>query len=72
MIANAAVQALIATDRETLIELMAVAYARGGYQLTHPGDPDVRALLDEARIRNERPDRWYNGVHFRSTEATKP
>jgi hypothetical protein len=55
MIANSAVRRLIETDRETLIDLLAVAYARGGMSggLWNVWlDPDVRGLLDEAQRRN--------------------
>lgn len=52
MISNEAVQRLIATDRETLIALMAAAADRhGDWNLDR--DPDIRALIEAARERNK-------------------
>lgn len=58
MISNERVQALIATDRETLIDLMAVAVAAGSWGGSSWNiylDPDIKALLEAARARNAQP-----------------
>lgn len=58
MISNEAVQRLIATDRETLIQLMAVAEASGamrGGTWDVSLDPDIKALLEAARTLNRQP-----------------
>jgi hypothetical protein len=58
MISNEAVQILIATDRETLIALMAAAMAAGswgGQSWNIYQDPDIRSLMDAARAANARP-----------------
>lgn len=61
MISNEAVQRLIATDRETLTQLMAAAMAdgamRGGIWNVYQ-DPDVRALIETARTLNAAPQPW--------------
>lgn len=61
MISNEAVQRLIATDRETLVALMAAAHAsgamRGGIWDVYR-DPDIRALLDAAKALNAAPQPW--------------
>lgn len=53
MISNDRVQALIATDRDALIELMAAAYADGGmhHHWEVGMDPDITALMHEAKDR---------------------
>ena len=58
VISNERVQALIATDREALVALMAVAVAAsnwGGHAWDIALDPDIKALLDAARAANARP-----------------
>lgn len=61
MISNEAVQRLIDLDRETLVALMAAAMAAGsfgGSSWDVYQDMDIRALLDQARAVNARPERW--------------
>jgi hypothetical protein len=58
MISNERVQALIATDRPTLIALMAAAHANGAWRgatwdVYH--DPDIRSLMDAAIALNREP-----------------
>lgn len=52
MIHNEAVRRLIETDRETLIDLMALASAHDGGWRSRPADPDIRVLLEAADARN--------------------
>lgn len=61
MICNEAVRRLMETDRNTLVDLMAVAFAHGGFRgglWNTWTDPDVRELLKEAEQRNALPERW--------------
>lgn len=58
MISNERVQALIALDRETLIDLLAAAMAAGswgGSSWNVYQDIDIRSLLEAAKARNARP-----------------
>lgn len=59
MISNARVQDLIATDRETLIALIAIAVSSGSFGGKGTWDvyldPDIKDLLDAARTLNARP-----------------
>lgn len=62
MITNESVQRLIACDRETLVDLMAAAMAAGSFGGSGVWnvwqDGDIRALIEAARARNARPERW--------------
>lgn len=64
MISNEAVQRLIACDRETLIALMAAAYAAGSVHLASwdvNQDMDIRALLEAAKVANYIPSTITHG-----------
>lgn len=65
MITNDRVQALIATDREALIELMAAAYQLGGMTGTSFdvwSDYDMRALITDVRRLVAQPGHWARSV----------
>jgi len=58
MISNEAVQRLIACDRDTLVALMAAAYADGSFHLSRwefAQDVDVQALIEAAKVANHIP-----------------
>jgi hypothetical protein len=58
VISNESVQRLIETDRDTLIALMAAAYAAGSPHLERWDvyqDADIRALLEAAKVANFMP-----------------
>jgi hypothetical protein len=64
MISNEAVRRLIACDRETLVALMAAAYADGSFHLSRwefAQDADVLALLDAAKVANHIPSTVTDG-----------
>lgn len=64
MISNESVQRLIACDRDTLIALMAAAYADGSFHLARwefAQDVDVQTLLDAAKVANHIPSTVTDG-----------
>lgn len=69
MISNERVRKLIACDRETLIDLMAVALANG-FSHTYPADPDIRSLIDAARRQNAQPQRGGVSLERWNTEMS--
>ncbi len=62
MISNEAVQRLIACDRDTLIALMAAAWAEAHPFCIRPlelyRDPDIQALINAAKDANAPPPQW--------------